>query len=215
MTTLSTQRTGCKNEFAVIANPFLQDPGLPFASVLDAESIQRVFREEEALFGQEDIFSTEIVLWAFLAQTLRDGKGVACSAAVADIATYLLQTGHRPPSGDTGDYCRARAKLSLPALRRLVRESARQLEGDVAPSWLWKGLHAKLVDGFTFTMPDTPENQQCSRSWARSVRAWASPSPASAPCSRWPPPAFGHGHRALRRQGNRRNRVAAGPAGDV
>jgi hypothetical protein len=160
MTTLSTQRTGCKNEFAVIANPFLQDPGLPFASVLDAESIQRVFREEEALFGQEDIFSTEIVLWAFLAQTLRDGKGVACSAAVADIATYLLQTGHRPPSGDTGDYCRARAKLSLPALRRLVRESARQLEGDVAPSWLWKGLHAKLVDGFTFTMPDTPENQQ-------------------------------------------------------
>jgi putative transposase len=26
------------------------------------------------------------VLWAFLAQTLRDGKGVACSGAVADIA---------------------------------------------------------------------------------------------------------------------------------
>jgi len=160
MTSLSTQPAGFKNEFSVIANPFLQDPGLPFASVLDAESIQRVFREEEALFGQEDIFSTEIVLWAFLAQTLRDGKGVACSAAVADMATYLLQTGRRPPSGDTGDYCRARAKLSLPALRRLVRESCRQLEEGTPASWLWKGLHAKLVDGFTFTLPDTPENQQ-------------------------------------------------------
>jgi len=160
MTSLSTPRTGGKNEFAVIADPFLHNPGLPFASVLDAESIQQVFREEEALFGQRDIFSTEIVLWAFLAQTLRDGKGVACSAAVADIATYLLQTGRRPPSGDTGDYCRARVKLSLAALRRLVRESACQLEGDVAASWLWKGLHAKLVDGFTFTMPDTPANQQ-------------------------------------------------------
>ncbi len=90
---------------------------------------------------------------------MRDGKGVACSAAVADIATYLLQTGQRPPSGDTGAYCRARAKLSLPALRRLVRESAGQLEGQVDRSWLWKGRHAKLVDGFTFTMPDTPENQ--------------------------------------------------------
>jgi len=143
----------------MIADPFLHDPGLPFASVLDGASIQRVFREEEALFGQEDIFSTEIVLWAFLAQMLRDGKGVACSAAVADIATYMLQTGQQPPSGDTGDYCRARAKLSLPALRRLVRESSRQLEGDIASPWLWKGLHAKLVDGFTFTMPDTPENQ--------------------------------------------------------
>ena len=159
MTSLSTPRTSGKNTCSVIADPFLHDPGLPFASVLDAASIRRVFREEEALFGQEDIFSTEIVLWAFLAQMLRDGKGVACSAAVADIATYMLQTGQRPPSGDTGDYCRARAKLSLPALQRLVRESSRQLEGAVPPPWLWKGLHAKLVDGFTFTMPDTPENQ--------------------------------------------------------
>jgi len=160
MTSLSTPRAGFKNDFSMIANSFLHTPGLPFASVLDAESIQRAFREEEALFGQEDIFSTQIVVWSFLAQTLRDGKGVACAAAVADIAAYLLQTGQRPPSGDTGDYCRARAKLKLTALQRLVRESAGQLEPQVDRSWLWKGLHAKLVDGFTFTMPDTPENQE-------------------------------------------------------
>jgi hypothetical protein len=160
MASLSTPRAAFKNNFSVIADSFLQDPGLPFASVLDAEAIQHVFREEKALFGQEDLFSTQIVLWAFLAQTLRDGKGIACSAAVADIATYLRQTGQRPPSGNTGDYCRARAKLSLPALRRLVRESSHQLEEEAPDSWLWKGHHAKLVDGFTFTMPDTPENQQ-------------------------------------------------------
>lgn len=160
MTTLATQQTGFKNDFDVIANPFLQETGLPFASVLDAEAIQKVFREEDAFFGQDDIFSTEIVLWAFLAQALRDGKGAACAAAVADIATYMLQTGQRPPSGDTGDYCRARAKLNLTALQRLVRESAQHLERDADTSWLWKGLHAKLVDGFTFTMPDTPENQE-------------------------------------------------------
>ena len=112
------------------------------------------------MFGQQDLFSTQIVLWAFLAQTLRDGKGAACSQAVADIATYMVQTGRRPPSGDTGDYCRARAKLDLPALRRLVVDSARQLETAAEPSWLWKGLHAKLVDGFTFTMQDTPANQE-------------------------------------------------------
>ncbi len=162
------QRTGHKNEahrpgrtngFKVIAEPFLQGEGLPFADVLDAAFVERVFHEEDALFAQDDIFSTEIVLWAFLAQCLRDGKGAACSAAVSDIATYKVQTSQEPPSGDTGDYCRARAKLSLPALRRLVRESAQQLENNAAPSWLWKGHHAKLVDGFTFTMPDTPDNQ--------------------------------------------------------
>ncbi len=92
MITVATQQTVFKNDFDVIANPFLQETGLPFASVLDAESIQKVFREEDAFFGQDDIFSTEIVLWAFLAQALRDGKGAACAAAVADIATYMLQT---------------------------------------------------------------------------------------------------------------------------
>ncbi|MBU8871728.1 MAG: IS4 family transposase, partial [Gemmatimonadales bacterium] len=126
----------------------------------DAQSIQQAFLEQGSLFGQQDVFSTEIVLWAFLAQTLRDGKGAACAAAVADIATYMLQTGQCPPCGDTGDYCRARAKLNLTAIQRLVCESAQQLDKNIDPAWLWKGLHAKLVDGFTFTMPDTPANQE-------------------------------------------------------
>jgi hypothetical protein len=52
MTSLSIPRTGGKNDFSVIANSFLDTPGLPFASVLEAASIQQVFREEEALFGQ-------------------------------------------------------------------------------------------------------------------------------------------------------------------
>lgn len=161
MSTVRTPFADRNNEFALIAEPFLQTDGLPFAAVLNAQTIQRVFEEENALFAQdeENTFSTEIVLWAFLAQCLRDGKGAACSAAVSDVSTYLLQKGQRPPSGDTGDYCRARAKLSLPALQRLVHDAARQLERNADPSWLWKGMHAKLVDGYTFTMPDTPENQ--------------------------------------------------------
>jgi putative transposase len=160
MTSLSVARTSHKNDFSMIADSFLNTPGLPFASVLEAESIQRVFHEEDGLFGQEDVYSTEMVLWAFLAQTLREGKGVACASAVAEIATYLLQTGQCPPCGDTGDYCRARAKLKLTALQRLTRESAQRLEEQALRCWLWKGLHAKLVDGFTFTMPDTPANRE-------------------------------------------------------
>jgi len=148
-----------RNRFAAVVDPFLQQPGLPFAEVLAAESIERAFAENDALFGERDIFSTPIVLWAFLAQVLRDGKGAACAAAVADIATYMQQTGGRAPSGDTGDYCRARAKLDLAALHRLTAQVAQQLEEKADPSWLWHGLHAKLIDGFTFTMPDTAENQ--------------------------------------------------------
>jgi putative transposase len=140
--------------------PFLQRPGLPFADVLDPETIEQAFAERQALFATNAVFSTPIVLSAFLAQVLRDGKGGACAAAVADIATYLQQTGQCPPSGDTGDYCRARAKLDPAALRDLVGQTARHLESQAPAEWLWHARHAKLVDGFTFTMPDTIDNQQ-------------------------------------------------------
>lgn len=145
--------------FRVVAEPFLGQPGLPFAEVLTAETIEQAFADTDGLFGRDDLFSTPIVLWAFLAQVLRDGKGAACASAVADIATYMQQTGGPRPCGDTGDYCRARAKLNPPALRQLTVQAAEQLQQQADPSWLWHGRHAKLIDGFTFTMPDTPENQ--------------------------------------------------------
>ena len=159
MYSVETLRRPQKNRFDNVAEPFLQQSGLPFAQVLTGETIEGAFAQHDALFAEEDIFCTSIVLWAFLAQVLRGGKGAACAAAVADIATYLQQTGGRVPSGDTGDYCRARSKLNLTALRGLVMEVAQQLEVAADPSWHGHGLHAKLIDGFTFTMPDTPENQ--------------------------------------------------------
>jgi len=160
MDSIDTDRRNRKSRFHAVAEPFLGQPGLAFAEVLTAEGIEAAFAEHNALFAGDDIFSAPLVLWAFLAQVLRDGKGAACAAAVADIATYRQQTGGPVPCGDTGDYCRARAKLSLPALRELTVGAAGQLEDRADPSWLWHGLHAKLIDGFTFTMPDTPANQR-------------------------------------------------------
>ena len=160
MTTVAAERTDHKSRFDTVAAPFLQGESLPFADVLDAESIRRAFCAENGLFAENKVFSTDLTLWAFLAQTLRDGKGASCASAVAEITTYTLQTDRKPPAGDTGDYCRARAKLNLSALRHLVVESAEQLERKADEYWLWNGLHAKLVDGFTVTMPDTPKNQE-------------------------------------------------------
>jgi hypothetical protein len=149
-----------KDAFDAVADAFLQKQGLPFAEVLSAGVIQRAFADRNALFGQRDLFSTQTVLWAFLAQVLRDGKGAACASAVAEIATYLEQTGRNAPSGDTGDYCRARAKLDLVALRDLTRQAGRELDEQAPEPWRWHGRLAKLVDGFTFTMLDTGDNQK-------------------------------------------------------
>ena len=48
--------------------------------------------------------------------------------------------------------------MSEAALHELGKEVADELQQRADESWLWKGRHAKLVDGFTFTMPDTPKN---------------------------------------------------------
>jgi putative transposase len=150
-----------KNRFRLVADPFLATSGLPFANVLPAECIQQAFARHDALFAQgpDGVFSTQLTLWAFLAQVLQDGKGAACAAAVSQIGTYLQQTCGATPRADTGDYCRARAKLSLDALAELTRHVAAQLQQQAPDAWRWHGRDAKLVDGFTFTMPDTPANQ--------------------------------------------------------
>lgn len=133
--------------------------GLPFAEILSAERIQQVFSKHGNLFAIRDIYSTPVVLWAFLGQVLRDGKQAACQAAVASIITFRTQLQLSTPTADTGDYCHARAKLSEVALREIAVEVAAEMECQADSDWLWKGCHAKLIDGFTFTMPDTPENQ--------------------------------------------------------
>ena len=101
MTRLLTEVRGDNARFQNVLDSFQQSPGLGFADMLDAQTIEEVFRRHDGLFGEEMIYSTEVVLWAFLGQVLQDGKGAACSAAVAAIATYLQQIGATAPCGDT------------------------------------------------------------------------------------------------------------------
>ena len=147
------------SEFRRVVAAFMDVPGLPLASVLSATRIERIFSKQGNLFAMDDIYSTVNVRWAFLGQVLRDGKEAACQAAVAAITAQRLAEGLAPPTSDTGDYCTGRAKLSEPALRESSVEVANELEAAADPKWLWQGRHAKLVEGFTFTMPGTAKNQ--------------------------------------------------------
>jgi len=144
--------------FRPIADAFLSQPGLPFAAILSAERIERVFAKHGNLFGGS-IYATAVMVWSFLGQVLRDGKEASCQAAVARIVAHQQQTDGATPTSDTGDYCRARAKLSEDALHALTVVIAAEVQQQADAMWQWKGRHAKLVDGFTFTMPDTPANQ--------------------------------------------------------
>ena len=100
-----------QGRFQKIVAAFLAQPGLPFADVLSAERVERVFGEHDNLFGKDAIYSTVLTLWAFLGQALREGKQASCQAAVAEIVAHQHWAGLRIPSSDTGNYCRARATL--------------------------------------------------------------------------------------------------------
>jgi len=162
MTILSIHPRRDNADFQLITRSFLMQKGLPLASVLPAVEIERIFRRHDALFGDtyNNVYNTAIVLWAFLSQVLADGKLRSCAAAVARVCDFLITAGNNPPSTDTGEYCRARKKLDEKAIHDLVVEAAEKTEHAAADDWLWHRRHAKLVDGFTVTMPDTPENQK-------------------------------------------------------
>jgi len=147
-----------KFSFADSIQAFLLQDGLPFSNVLDGELIAQTF----ARYGSplQGIYTHAVVLWAFLSQVLRDGKEASCQSAVARIISHLTAQNNPTPTSDTGDYCRARAKLPEAGLKELACHVADEAEQQADPKWLWKGRHAKLVDGFTFLMPDTDKNQQ-------------------------------------------------------
>jgi hypothetical protein len=158
MPSIPDRRRHRKFDFADSIQAFLLQDGLPFSNVLDGERIAQVFaRYASPLQG---LYTHAIVLWAFLSQVLRDGKEASCQSAVARIIAHLTANNRPAPTSDTGDYCRARAKLPEAALKELVCHVAEEAEQQAQPLWLWKGRHAKLVDGFTFLMPDTPKNQK-------------------------------------------------------
>ncbi len=79
---------GFSGSFRKVAAAFFASEALPFAHVLSAERIERVFAKHGGLFGKQAIYSTAMMAWSFLGQVLRDGKEASCQAAVARVVSY-------------------------------------------------------------------------------------------------------------------------------
>ena len=157
----STSVRSLPRRFGIVLASFLQQPGLAFAEVLPEDRIQAAFDEQGIAFAAEEdeVYTPPITLWALLSQVLFKEEQRSCAAAVSRVVVLLVALGQQPPSGNTGAYCRARAKLPVLVIRRLACEVADGCERQVPRRWLWHGRHVKLVDGSTCSMPDTEKNQ--------------------------------------------------------
>jgi len=147
--------------FRLVSSSFLQTEGLHFAAVLPEKKIQEAFDAEGVEFAEDDdcVYTPAVTLWASLSQPLHKDEQRSCLAAVSRVLVLLVALGRNPCAKNSGAYCRARAKLSEPVIRRLTVELANGCEHVAPQRWLWHGRHVLLADGTTVSMPDTPENQ--------------------------------------------------------
>ena len=154
-------------QFRCVLNSFLQISGLAFANVLTEEDIQQACDEEGVDFGQphdndddqQIVYTPAVTLWAFLSQVLFKDEQRSCLAATARVVVFMAALEIRI-SDNTGAYCRARAKLPEPLLRRLTLDVARGCEKAIPKKWRWHNRHVYLADGTTVSMPDSETNQQ-------------------------------------------------------
>lgn len=139
---------------------FAQGDGMPFADLLPEDLIQQACDDEGVAFADDpdDVYTPAVTLWAFVCQCLSTSK--SCVAAVGRVLVLRLALGLPPCSAATGGYCKARAKLPEPLLRRLTLEAGQRLESQAPDPWRWHHRRVLLADGGELSLPDTAANQR-------------------------------------------------------
>lgn len=142
-----------------MASKLQSDPqqSLIFERFLPAVEVLEVCEQ----FGhgfRDRIYTPVVTLWMFLGQTLSPDH--SCRDAVHRLNAWRTNRGEKKADSNTTAYCEARQRLPESVVKELVKRSGQTCLQHAAGRWQWKGHDVKVVDGFTLTMPDTPENQK-------------------------------------------------------
>ena len=145
--------------FRTVLRTFGQDGDAPLSTLLSAEDVERASREEGVAFATaaHHVWTPALTVWTLLSRCVSDSE--SCVAAVARASAPGVGLGLPACSAATGAYCKARAELPVPLLRRLAVRVGGELERQAPPGWRRKGRRVLLADGATASGPDTPENQ--------------------------------------------------------
>ena len=164
--------------FQLIKDSMLQSGELPLAEVLDENKWQQAFDKHEIDFGNDEdaIYTPAITLWALISQAFFKSEMRSCKAAVQRVATLWATRGKKICNTNNGAYCRARLKMKHEAVREITKQVAASAEASFDQQGFdgQQKLHEViadvqsitpagrilLVDGFTMTAADTPENQE-------------------------------------------------------
>jgi hypothetical protein len=118
------------------------------SSLLDAGAVQSVFAAHEHRWRDRDLPPDQTMEW-FVRQVV--AGNVPCQEV------RCLADGQFTASA----YCQARSRLPVAAVWDLTRRVTAQLAGIGDDQCRWRGHRTFHVDGTGFSMPDTPELQNC------------------------------------------------------
>ena len=139
------------------ANALRNAAELPYHDLLEGELVRSALVEEKLKFRVRN-YTPLVTLWTFLTQVLDPDH--SCRKAVSSLNAFLVSQGQRAVSPDTSNYCKARKRLPLSFIIRLVRKIGELLDENISSTCLWNGRSVHIVDGSTVSMPDTTANQR-------------------------------------------------------
>ena len=127
---------------------------LPFPDLLAMPELDELAKESDTPFYSR-LYTPLVTLLAFMAQLL-DTDG-SCRQAVSRVISQLaLKPGRPKPSQNTAAYCKARLRLPLAFIWKLIDWSTGHLGAQVKTEELWLGRHkVRVVDGSSCQTPDT------------------------------------------------------------
>jgi len=130
--------------------------GDDFLNILESEYISSVIKSGTTKW-RERIFTTSITLAMFIKQELSFDR--SCTHAVNEFIIDNIDELPENISTSTGSFCRSRQKTPLDLIKKLVRYTGSSIEEKIDNR---NGINGNiyLIDGTTFTLPDSVKNQE-------------------------------------------------------
>jgi hypothetical protein len=132
--------------------------GLPFPELLNINELDEIVKNDEIEY-RDRIYTPVVTLLAFIAQIL-DSDG-SCRKAVSRIISQAsLFFSENLPSQNTAAYCKARLRLPISFLWKVIGWSTQRVSSQIEAEDLWLGRHkVRIVDGSSCQTPDTEANR--------------------------------------------------------
>lgn len=144
------------NQSDILKQHLFSSLGLPWQNVLPESGMESIL-EAEGIRYRQRLYTPIVTVWGMIYQVLcPDGS---LRETVKWLRKCLLVAGATPPSSDTGAYSKARRRLPERLLKRLMGDSAEQLEHQVSAEHQWCGRRVRVFDGSTILMSDSAANQ--------------------------------------------------------